>query len=93
MAAPKGACTKMKEIFGKFIWGGPKQQTKWALVSWKILTKRKEEGGLGIQDSSILNQVLGVKLWWRWMRGGNDLWKKYGLKNIICPQHHKASSD
>lgn len=48
MAAPKGACTKMKEIFGKFLWGGPKQQRKWALVSWKSLKKRKEEGGLGL---------------------------------------------
>ena len=62
MAAPKGVCTKMKEIFGKFIWGGPKQQRKWALVSWKSLTKRKEEGGLGLRDPEILNKVLGAKL-------------------------------
>ena len=33
MAAPKGVCTRMREIFGKFIWGGPKKQRKWALVS------------------------------------------------------------
>eukprot|EP00253_Pinus_taeda_P006547 PITA_06547 len=82
MAAPKGVCTKMKEIFGKFIWGGPKQQRKWALVSWKNLTKRKEEGGLGLRDPEILNKVLGAKLWWRWMRGGNNLWKK------ICTQKY-----
>jgi len=28
MAAPKGACVKNKEIFGKFLWGGPKQEKK-----------------------------------------------------------------
>jgi len=67
MAAPKGACTKIKEIYGKFIWGGPNQQRKWALVSWKNLTKRKEEGGLGLRDPEMLNKVMGAKLWWRWM--------------------------
>jgi len=24
----------------------------------------------------MLNKVLGAKLWWRWMQGGNDLWKR-----------------
>jgi len=65
MAVPKGVCTKMSEIFKKIIWGGPKQQKKWALISWKGLTKNKEEGGLGLRDPYTLNQVLGVKLWWR----------------------------
>eukprot|EP00253_Pinus_taeda_P010995 PITA_10995 len=73
-AASKGVCAKMKEIFGKFIWGGPKQQRKWALVSWKNLVKRKE-GGLGIRDPEMLNNILGAKLWWRWLQGGKDVWK------------------
>eukprot|EP00253_Pinus_taeda_P005113 PITA_05113 len=72
----KGVCTKLKEIFGKFVWGGPKQQRKWALVSWKNLVKRKEEGGLGIRDPEMLNKILGAKLWWRWLQGGEDVWKK-----------------
>jgi len=58
MAAPKGACTRMKENFGKFICGGPKQQKKLALVSWKNLIMRKEEGGLGMRDLDILNKVI-----------------------------------
>lgn len=66
----------MREIFGKFIWGGPTQQRKWALVSWTHLIKRKDEGGLGLRDPEILNKVLGAKLWWRWLQGGSDVWKK-----------------
>jgi len=66
-ATSKGVCTKLKEIFGKFLWEGPKQQRKWALVSWKNLVKRKEEGGLGIRDPEMLNKILGAKLWWRWV--------------------------
>ena len=76
MAVPQGVCTKIREILGKFIWGGPNQQRKWALVSWKNLTKRKEEGGLGLRDPGKLNRVLGEKLWWQWLKGGNDLWKE-----------------
>eukprot|EP00253_Pinus_taeda_P015937 PITA_15937 len=76
MAVPQGVCTKIREILRKFIWGGSSQQKKWALVSWKHLTKRKEEGGLGLRDPDKLNKVLGAKLWWRWLRGGNDLWKQ-----------------
>eukprot|EP00253_Pinus_taeda_P012904 PITA_12904 len=75
-AAWKGVCAKLREIFGKFIWGGPTQQRKWALVSWTNLIKRKEEGGLRLRDPEALNKVLGEKLWWRWMQGGSDVWKK-----------------
>lgn len=76
MAVPKEVCTKMMEIFRKFIWGGPKHQKKWAPISWKGVIKHKEEWGLGLRDPSTLNQVLGAKLWWRRMRSGEDLWKK-----------------
>jgi len=31
---------------------------------------------LGLRDPDKLNKVLGAKLWWRWLRGGNDLWKQ-----------------
>eukprot|EP00253_Pinus_taeda_P031482 PITA_31482 len=80
MAAPKGACNKMTKIFKKFIWGGNKNQKKWALVSWKEVVKRKMEGGLGLRDPYLLNQAMGAKLWWQWMKRGNDLWKKIWSK-------------
>eukprot|EP00253_Pinus_taeda_P025221 PITA_25221 len=75
-ATSKGVCAKLREIFGKFIWGGPTQQRKWALVSWANLIQRKEEGGLGVRDPETLNKVLGAKLWWRWLQGGTNVWKK-----------------
>lgn len=88
MAAPKGIFSKMREIMGKFLWGGPKQQKKWTLVSWKNVIKRKEEGGLGVRDPEIVNKVFGAKLWWRWVQGGTDVWKniwnrKYGMLDSI----------
>lgn len=76
MTTPKGIYSKIKEILWKLLWGGPKQEKKWPLVSWKELSKHKEEGGLEIEDPEILNQVLREKIWWRWMRGGRDIWKQ-----------------
>eukprot|EP00253_Pinus_taeda_P027077 PITA_27077 len=75
MAAPVGVCAKIREIIWKFISSGSDQKKKWAMVSWSQLTERKEKGGLGLRDPETLNRVLGAKLWWRWLSGGNDLWK------------------
>eukprot|EP00253_Pinus_taeda_P018718 PITA_18718 len=75
MAAPLGICARIREIIRNFIWRGADQKKKWALASWCQLTERKEKGGLGLRDPETLNKVLGAKLWWRWLRGGNDLWK------------------
>eukprot|EP00253_Pinus_taeda_P030337 PITA_30337 len=36
----------------------------------------KDDGGLGLRDPEILNKVLGAKLWWWWLQGGTDVWKK-----------------
>ena len=66
--------------FKKIIWGSLKDQRKWSLVSLKDLVKRNTEGGLGLRDPYILNQAMGAKLWWRWMNGGNDLWKRIWKK-------------
>eukprot|EP00253_Pinus_taeda_P015705 PITA_15705 len=102
MAAPKGICNKLVEIYRKFLWGGPKQQKKWALYSWKSLTKPKEKGGLGVRDPWTLNQVLAAKLRWRWLQGGPDLWKeiwtvKYNMplspEGILRDQNIPRGSD
>jgi len=44
MAAPKGAYSKMVEIFKKFIWGGPQQHKKWALIFLQGMTRKRGKG-------------------------------------------------
>jgi len=85
MSAPKGICNKLVEIYRKFLWGGPKQQKKWALCSWDSLTRPKEKGGLGLRDPWTLNQVLATKLRWRWIQGGPDLWKEIWTTKYHMP--------
>eukprot|EP00253_Pinus_taeda_P028254 PITA_28254 len=96
MAAPKGICNKLVEIYRKFLWGGPKQQKKWALYSWNSLTRPKEKGGLGLRDPWTLNQVLAAKLRWRWIQGGPNLWKeiwttKYNM--LLTPEEILREQD
>lgn len=47
----------------KFYVARVKQIKKWALLSWTWLSKHVKEGGLGLRDPYILNQVMGEKLW------------------------------
>eukprot|EP00253_Pinus_taeda_P019798 PITA_19798 len=82
IAVPQGVCTKIREILRKFIWGGSSQQKKWTLVSWKHLTKRKEEGGLGLRDpgnpegstiwelASQNRDIVGKNVFWEIRDGG-----------------------
>eukprot|EP00253_Pinus_taeda_P023228 PITA_23228 len=86
MAAPIGICARIREIIRNFIWRGADQKKKWALASWCQLTERKEKGGLGLRDPKTLNKVLGAKLWWRWLRGGNDLWKIIWKEKYNMPE-------
>lgn len=38
-----------------------------------------------MRDPEILNQALGAKLWWRWVQGGNDVWKRIWNKKYDMP--------
>eukprot|EP00253_Pinus_taeda_P033781 PITA_33781 len=86
MAAPIGICVRIREIIRNFIWRGADQKKKWLLVSWCQSTERKEKGGLGLRDPETPNKVLGAKLWWRWLRGGNDLWKIIWKEKYNMPE-------
>lgn len=65
----------MVQIFKNNLLQRSNKTIKWALLSWTWLSKSVTEGGLGLRDPHILNQVMGEKLWWRWIQGGDDLWK------------------
>lgn len=90
-AIPKTICQKMMEILKKFLWQGTNKAKKWALLSWKWLSKTLTEGGLGLRDPYILNQVMGEKLWWRWIQGGEDCRKSCGRRNMRWPDPLKEN--
>jgi len=38
-------------------------------------------GGIGLKYPSILNKVLGEKIWWRWLKRLQELWAHLWRKN------------
>eukprot|EP00253_Pinus_taeda_P010652 PITA_10652 len=74
-AVSKTASQKLVTLFKNFLWQGTRKSRNWALISWEWLSRLSKDGGLGLRDPFILNQVMGAKVWWRWIQGGPDLWK------------------
>jgi hypothetical protein len=37
------------------------------LVNWKVVTMKKEDGGLGIRDIKAMNFALIAKWMWMWL--------------------------
>ncbi|KAA0058105.1 LINE-1 retrotransposable element ORF2 protein [Cucumis melo var. makuwa] len=46
------------------------------LINWSIVTKPKEEGGLGISRLQVTNQALLSKWLWRYHSEPNSLWRR-----------------
>eukprot|EP00253_Pinus_taeda_P036608 PITA_36608 len=86
-AIPKSISQKMVALFKKFLWQGTSKTRKWASISWEWLSRLSKDGGLGLRDPFVLNQVMGVKLWWRWTQGGQDLWK------VIWERKYEAAGE
>jgi len=56
-----------------------------------MLCKHKALGGLGLSDPEKLNQVMGDKLWWRWVKHPIEIWaqiwkNKYALMTRLEQQ-------
>lgn len=43
-------------------------------MAWDKIYKPKSHGGLGLDGQEILSNVLGVKLWWRWVKEPGAQW-------------------
>jgi hypothetical protein len=75
LEAPQFVIKAICNLQRNFLWQGHKTGKKWALVSWDKVCKPKLNGGLGICDPGLLNEVMGAKIWWRWLKKPNELWE------------------
>ena len=53
-------------------------------MSWDIIRKPKDMGGLDVSDLVIKNAALLFKCWLRFFDGGDTLWKK-----VVCSNHRE----
>jgi len=86
--APESVCKSIISIQRRFLWGWGKDNKPISWVSWKIICKPREEGGLGILDIRKVNVALLAKWKWRCISEEKGKWKeclksKYGMKQDV----------
>jgi len=80
LAAPKQVIKVIRNLHQNFLWHGHQPNKKWALVGWDKICTPKSMGGLGLRDPGKLNQVMGSKMWWRWLKMPTTLWAQIWKK-------------
>lgn len=73
---PKKTICELIRIQRNILWGGSETTKKIPWVSWGKICKPKQEGGLGIKNLELFNEVLLGKWVWRMHIEGNRLWVK-----------------
>lgn len=64
----------MDAIRAKFFWQGAKDNFKYHMAKWIVVCMPKDQGGVGIINTYIMNQCLMTKWIWRIEKGSEDLW-------------------
>lgn len=64
------------KIQRSFLWSGSEESRKIAWVSWEVVCRCKDDGGLGIQKLHAYNLALLRKWIWRLLTEREGLWHK-----------------
>ncbi|CAH8262212.1 unnamed protein product [Arabidopsis lyrata] len=71
---PKLCIRKIHSICSAFLWKGSLEGHHSARVSWETVTKRKDQGGLGIRDLIYWNKACTIKLIWLLFFQSGSVW-------------------
>jgi hypothetical protein len=74
LASPQTIIKIIRNLQQKFLWHGHKPGKNWALFSWDKICKPTSLGGLGLCDLGKINNVMGEKIWWHWLKYPEELW-------------------
>jgi len=44
------------------------------LVKWDSVCLPKKAGGIGLRDPGHSNELMGARIWWRWLTNPNTPW-------------------
>ncbi|XP_028110331.1 uncharacterized protein LOC114308845 [Camellia sinensis] len=73
---PEGVVRELEKLQATFLWGGSELEKKIYMIKWEELSKRVDQGGLGIRKIRDVNKCLLIKWWWRFGSEKDALWKR-----------------
>ncbi|CAN1744017.1 Putative ribonuclease H protein At1g65750 [Linum perenne] len=90
-ALPYSITSRIDSILRNFVWGASSDHRKPHLLSWDVLCRSKEQGGLGFHKARELNDAYLMKLGWTILKEPDRLWvqvitSKYLKETINGPQ-------
>ena len=80
---PKECIKKINSLCGLFLWKGNIEGSHSARVSWDVVTKTKEEGGLGIKDLLTWNRACSFKLIWLLFFQAGSVWVAWYRNEVL----------
>jgi hypothetical protein len=87
-----GLHKKMDGIRAKFLWQGAEDKFRYHMAKFDMVCRPKDEGGLGIINTKIMNDCLLVKWIWKIYQQPDELWfkilkaKYLGEKDFSIPK-------
>jgi hypothetical protein len=71
-----GVHKQMDSIRAKFLWQGANGNFKYHMAKWEMVTRPKDQGGLGVINTRTMKDCLLVKWIWRIFQEPDELWFK-----------------
>jgi hypothetical protein len=69
-----GLHSDMDSVIAKFLWQGVEGKFKYHMAKWEMVSRPKDQGGLGIINTKTMNESLLVKWIWKIQLQPDDLW-------------------
>ncbi|XP_022032949.1 uncharacterized protein LOC110934063 [Helianthus annuus] len=84
--APVKVVKDLEGMIRKFLWGGSSVGNKTHWVSWDIVARSKDKGGLGLKKLCNINKAMLFKWAWRYKTEKGRLWVK-----VVDSLHSRGS--
>ncbi|CAN0877256.1 LINE-1 retrotransposable element ORF2 protein [Linum grandiflorum] len=71
---PVDVCNKIDSRIRNFVWGSLPDERKPHLISWDVVCRPKDQGGLGLRKAKEMNDAFLMKLVWNILSQPDALW-------------------
>lgn len=71
---PKGCIKAIESLCSRYLWSGNIEKRSIAKIAWSTVCLPKNEGGLGLRNLMIWNQVMCLKFIWLLLSKAPSLW-------------------